>query len=229
MELNSSSNHDFSNDDSGEPEVVISGFFERLKKSWRGGSPVGTASVSYAGFGRRAAAYFVDHAILVTFNVTMLVLFVVAMTIMDSDFSLHDWMLHEFYGASIGAWMWTLAEPGFVTSYFIFHWRVFGATPGQWLFDVQVVTMDLDGLSFSQAFLRWIGFLFCTFTAGMGFLWALFDPHQQGLHDKLARTIAVRRSDLEELQLITEAEEELSHEELALLERAVDEYDPLRP
>lgn len=203
-----------------ETPGAFSGLLKRAGQAWRGGS-VGTAAISYAGFGRRLAAYLIDHAILVTFNVIMLVVFVVAMTVLSEDFSIRALMLHEILGASVGAWVWSVVEPAVVTAYFILHWRAFGATPGQWLFDVQVVTMDLRELSLGHAFLRWVGFIFCTLTAGLGFIWSLFDPYQQGIHDKFGRTIVVRRSELEELKLLAEAESELIEEELEQLENEV--------
>ena len=155
----------------------------------------------------------------------MLAIFVVTMTVINEDFSVRALLLHEVFGASVGAWLWTIVEPGIVTTYFMFHWKMFGATPGMWLFDVQTTSTDLNELSWSQAFLRWVGFVFSMATAGLGFFWALFDPRQQGIHDKLGRTIVVRRSELEELELLAEAEEDRVQYEIENLEHEVEDLE----
>ena len=201
--------------------ITLKSFGEAL----RGGRQVGTTALSYAGIGRRFFGWFIDNVILVTFNILMLTLFVVAMTVASDDFELRALLLHELAGASVGAWTWSVFEPIIVTLYFMLHWYYFGATPGQWLMDVQVVSTDLEPISFGQAFLRWIGFALSTVTAGLGFLWALFDPHQQGIHDKMGRTVVLRRSELEEFRAEAEEEYEAEAEEIAHLERKLAEEE----
>ena len=205
-----------------------SSLVDQLMWSLRGGRPTAGRSVSirYGGFFRRAGGLVIDHVILVVFNLIMLAMFVIGMTLVADDFSIRALLLHEIFGASVGAWMWTVFEPGIVSAYFLFHWRLFGATPGMWLFDIQVTSLDLSEINWRQAFLRYVGYVFSIATAGLGFFWALFDSKQQGIHDKLARTIVIRRSELEELEMLAEAEEERAQEEIEELEHEVEIQEP---
>ncbi|MEO0811375.1 MAG: RDD family protein [Myxococcota bacterium] len=50
--------------------------------------------------------------------------------------------------------------------------------------------------TFWVVLLRAVGLLFTSATAGLGFVWALFDPHRRSWHDLLAGTVTVRRRDV---------------------------------
>jgi uncharacterized RDD family membrane protein YckC len=70
-----------------------------------------------------------------------------------------------------------------------------GVTPGKLLLRLQVVDQRSgDVPSFGRMFLReTIGRIISGFFFGLGYLWAIFDRNAQTWHDKLARTVVVRR------------------------------------
>jgi len=74
-------------------------------------------------------------------------------------------------------------------------WQRWGATPGKWLMEIQVLdTRSLQPPSWRQGALRLLGYLVSAALFYLGFLWIAFDRRKQGLHDKLANTVVVRRS-----------------------------------
>jgi uncharacterized RDD family membrane protein YckC len=81
------------------------------------------------------------------------------------------------------------------------------ATPGKLLFGLRVLPAELVGpLSWRAVLLRWsgkngvvllqlvpFGILLVAVYQVLDYLWPLGDRHRQTLHDKLARTLVVRR------------------------------------
>ena len=65
-----------------------------------------------------------------------------------------------------------------------------GQTPGKLLMNIRVIKVDGSPISDSDAVIRYIGTLI-NYVGFIGWLWALFDDHRQGWHDKLARTYVV--------------------------------------
>lgn len=67
-----------------------------------------------------------------------------------------------------------------------------GQTAGMRILGIYIVRVDGRPFSMKQALLRHlIGYPLSTAAFFLGFLWMLWDPRQQGWHDKLARTIVV--------------------------------------
>jgi len=76
-----------------------------------------------------------------------------------------------------------------------FCWVRWGATPGKWLLDCQVVdARTLQPLTWKQAGLRLLGYLVSAMLLYLGFLWIAFDRRKQGLHDKLVGSVVLHRS-----------------------------------
>ncbi|WP_341503168.1 RDD family protein [Gallaecimonas sp. GXIMD4217] len=75
-------------------------------------------------------------------------------------------------------------------------WRRFAATPGKMAFRATIVDAD-SGLppSTRQCLIRYLGYILCSLSLGLGFLWAAFDPRKQGWHDKLANTVVIMPSE----------------------------------
>ncbi|HMM27827.1 MAG: RDD family protein [Chloroflexota bacterium] len=67
-----------------------------------------------------------------------------------------------------------------------------GQTPGKSLMGIRVVKTNGQGLSWLDAFIRYVGYYINTFLLFIGWLWAFIDSKNQGFHDKLAGTIVVR-------------------------------------
>ena len=62
---------------------------------------------------------------------------------------------------------------------------------GQIVFNVQVVRADGKAVDLRTAIVRFLGYIVCALTLGIGFLVAAFDARKQGLHDKIANTYVV--------------------------------------
>ena len=66
-----------------------------------------------------------------------------------------------------------------------------GQTPGKSVMGIRVVKTSGQPLSIVDAVVRYVGYYINTFLLFIGWLWAIFDSKNQGLHDKLAGTIVV--------------------------------------
>ena len=67
-----------------------------------------------------------------------------------------------------------------------------GQTAGMRILGIYIVRIDGRPFTMKQALLRHVvGYPLSTAALFLGFLWMLWDPRQQGWHDKLARTIVV--------------------------------------
>ncbi len=72
-------------------------------------------------------------------------------------------------------------------------WIYASTTPGKWLFQMRVVDATTGKpLSVRQSFLRYLGYILCTLSCFLGFLWIIKDKRKQGWHDKLANTVVIR-------------------------------------
>ena len=77
----------------------------------------------------------------------------------------------------------------FAPVYFIFFWIVGdGTTPGHAIMGLRVVRMSAKPMRLHIAVVRWIGYIICFFSLGLGFLWVLLDNQRQGWHDTMAGT-----------------------------------------
>ena len=117
------------------------------------------------GLGRRAAAGFLDMAVLA---------FVVHGPVLgwlpDNDF-LH---LLLFLGYFVGMHMWR------------------ATTLGGLVLGLKVVRLDGRRIDFPCAIVRALGSVFSGIVGGLGFFWCAWDPERQTWHDKLAGTVVVR-------------------------------------
>ena len=75
--------------------------------------------------------------------------------------------------------------------YFIGMWAWKGQTLGQMIANVKVVRIDGKPVDLRTSAIRFIGYLICGLTLGLGFLIIAFDKNKQGLHDKLAETYVI--------------------------------------
>ena len=76
--------------------------------------------------------------------------------------------------------------------YFIGMWAWRGQTLGQMVVNVKVVGADGRQCDLRAAVIRYLGYLVCFLTLGIGFLIVAFDRRKQGLHDKLAETYVIK-------------------------------------
>ncbi len=76
-------------------------------------------------------------------------------------------------------------------AYFIGLWTWRGQSLGQMVVNVKVVRTDGKPVDLRTAVLRYLGYIVCVLTLGIGFLMVAFDSRKQGLHDKIAKTYVV--------------------------------------
>jgi len=95
----------------------------------------------------------------------------------------------EAQGLSAFAINWI--APGVLLMVF---WRARGATPGKMLISAVIVDADTLGApSPLQLAGRYVGYYVSMFALFVGFVWVAVDARKQGWHDKIARTVVIRR------------------------------------
>lgn len=76
----------------------------------------------------------------------------------------------------------------------ILFWIYKSATPGKMMLGARVVDADTGApLTPGQAALRYLGYFVSIIPFFLGLVWVGIDARKQGWHDKLARTVVVRR------------------------------------
>ncbi len=142
------------------------------------------APLHYAGFWRRLGAFALDALLFTALTAPIRVALFgraafagpagIDLAFLAMDLLL-DWLLPSF------AILWC--------------WQRWGATPGKWLMEIQVLdARTLQPPTWRQGALRLLGYLVSAALFYLGFLWIAFDRRKQGLHDKLAATVVVRRA-----------------------------------
>ena len=73
-------------------------------------------------------------------------------------------------------------------------WRFRGGTPGKMAIGAVIVDAN-TGLAPTtvQLIIRYLGYFLSTVVFGLGFLWVIWDARKQAWHDKLARTVVIKR------------------------------------
>ena len=78
-----------------------------------------------------------------------------------------------------------------IVPYFVGLWSWRGQTLGQIAAHIKVVHQDGKPMDLGTAVLRFIGYVVCVLTLGIGFLMIAFDGQKRGLHDRLAGTYVI--------------------------------------
>jgi uncharacterized RDD family membrane protein YckC len=73
-------------------------------------------------------------------------------------------------------------------AYFTFFPGWMGMTPGKAVLGIEIQQVNGEELSFSRAFMRWMGYLLSATVIGAGFFWIIIDRRHRGWHDHLAGT-----------------------------------------
>ena len=69
-----------------------------------------------------------------------------------------------------------------------------GQTIGKWLVGIRIISSNQSRAKVSQIAIRHLfGYFIATLPFALGLLWVIWDPKQQGWHDKLAKTLVVRK------------------------------------
>jgi len=73
-------------------------------------------------------------------------------------------------------------------AYYVYFTGSSGQTIGKMIMKIRVVSEEGGRVTFLKAWLRWCGYIISAAFILLGFVWIVFDPNNQGWHDKLART-----------------------------------------
>ena len=85
-----------------------------------------------------------------------------------------------------------------MTLIYSFCWVKYSFTPAMWLFGVRIVRKrDLKKMTIYDALKRIFGIFVAVLPLGIGLFWMMFDKRAQGVHDKIADTIFVRKAFLD--------------------------------
>lgn len=75
-------------------------------------------------------------------------------------------------------------------------WSTKSATPGKMAIGAKIVDAETGGKpSVSQHIIRYLGYYVSMFPLFLGIIWVGFDRKKQGWHDKMGRTVVVRKKD----------------------------------
>ena len=137
--------------------------------------------LDYVGFLPRLRAVLVDGVIV---NIVLIPMAYFSGFFSPSDPS--DSGIHPFV-------IWANLLP--VVAVLLF-WMFKSATPGKMLISAVIVDAETGKEPKLWQFLvRLLGYGLSTLAFGIGYLWIAVDPRNQGWHDKLARTVVVRRKE----------------------------------
>ena len=76
----------------------------------------------------------------------------------------------------------------------LLFWHFRSATPGKLLIGARIVDAKSGAKpTTAQLIVRYLGYFVSTIPFCLGLLWVAFDARKQGFHDKLARTVVIRR------------------------------------
>ena len=77
-----------------------------------------------------------------------------------------------------------------------FFWIAWMATPGKLLLDCRIVDANTKQKARpGQLVIRYLSYLVSAIPLGLGFIWILFDKHNQGWHDKLSKTLVIMQDE----------------------------------
>ena len=147
----------------------------------------------FGGFWRRVAAAVIDQMILGVIYGFLLILGTVAGI---SGFNLHNYTLEpEAVMKTTGGIMLLYhAYCALINmAYFVFFHGLAGQTPGKMAMGLKVVQASGAEMTFGIAFLRWVGYIVSGGFFFLGYIWVAFDRRKQGWHDKIARTVVIRK------------------------------------
>jgi uncharacterized RDD family membrane protein YckC len=88
------------------------------------------------------------------------------------------------------AWVLSLVQMIALCFYFIFFWSKFGTTPAKYLFGIKICDAEtLEKPSLKACIKRMLALI--TYPIGIWFI--IFSKNHQALHDKIAKTIVIKR------------------------------------
>jgi uncharacterized RDD family membrane protein YckC len=140
------------------------------------------SDVEYVGFWMRCVASVIDTILVTAITFPVLIKMYEMRYVESGSFSLvqgpTDFLLSYVVPAVLVIGFW--------------HFKL--ATPGKMAISAIVVDAEsFDRPSTLQLAVRYAGYYLSTIFLFMGFLWIAVDKRKQGWHDKIARTVVIRR------------------------------------
>ncbi len=136
--------------------------------------------VEYVGFWLRVAAAFIDTAAVSTVILPILLIIFSDSLPIENHMSLLIMQTIVVYVLPFIA--------------IILFWIYRSATPGKMVIGAIIVDAHtLQAPSKSQLIIRYIGYYLSSLPLFLGLMWVGWDKRKQGFHDKLARTVVIRK------------------------------------
>jgi len=140
----------------------------------------GDADIEYVGFWARVGAALIDTILMVVVSIPLLRL---VYAISDLEQQAHTANLVEFAVSYV--------LPAVLV---VLLWIKLSSTPGKMAIGAVIVDADSGGKpSTTQFVIRYLGYYVSTIPLGLGLIWVGIDPRKQGWHDKMARTLVIRK------------------------------------
>ena len=135
----------------------------------------------YAGFWIRFGALLID------FVIGIIVITVPLSLIYGEQYWLGDNFINGFWELILGYVVPIVAT--------IWFWLRFHGTPGKMATKLEIVdARSGNGLSLSQALIRYIAYIPAMLPLALGFIWVGIDKKKQGWHDKIAGTVVIKNN-----------------------------------
>ena len=141
-----------------------------------------------ASIGRRALALLVDQSFLLALLGVFFLGAFAALRLGGRDTDL----LLAAAGLKASALPFALLAALLSLAYFGYFHGSTGRTPGKALVGIEVRTADGVALTWSRVLLRWLGAALGLACAGVGILWAIFEPRRRGWGDLISGTVVAR-------------------------------------
>ncbi len=142
----------------------------------------GKKQVALASIGLRCGAFLLDY---------ILMLLVLAITVLLAYYLKRRWEQPEIANVILLIGYLLTAIVLFLN--LVYYAEPDGQTFGKRFIGIRVIRTDGRPLDFKALALRhFVGYPLALLCGGLGLLWALWDPKQQGWHDKLTGTLVVK-------------------------------------
>ncbi len=156
----------------------------RFVQKMREGVAAGPSAVVYGGFWVRFVSVVIDSVIMTVVNIPIqIILRLLGLGFFDAT-GIHFGALGIVYLISL------LLN----AAYYTYFWSQRGATPGQMIMSLKVVTADGGPLTVGRALGRFFAYILSGFTFTIGFIIAAFDAQKRALHDYICGTRVIRTS-----------------------------------
>lgn len=144
----------------------------------------GPSTVVYGGFWIRFVSVLIDGIIMTVVNFPIqIILRMAGLGFIDAA-GIHFGALGVLYLISLSL----------NAVYFTYFWSQKGATPGQLILNLKVVTADGGPLTVGRALGRFFAYVLSGLTLCIGFIIAAFDLQKRALHDYICGTRVIRTS-----------------------------------